>query len=80
MKKTRTKLLVKYSAFEFGETWWFLNEVFYFSHFAWCTSKTMLKMLKDMKCARFIKRYSSEEELNIDVDLTFIKYEMKHIS
>ena len=65
------KLLVKYSAFEFGETWWFLNEVIDFQYFDWCTSKTMLKILKDIKCARFIKRYSSEEELNIDVDLTY---------
>lgn len=29
----------------------------------------MLKALKDIKCARFVRRYSSEEELDIDVDL-----------
>ena len=74
------KLLVKYSAFEFGETWWFLNEVIDFQYFNWCTSKTMLKILKDIKCARFIKRYSSEEELNIDVDLNVVDYEMKCVS
>ena len=74
------KLLVKYSTFEFGQAWWFLDEVIDFQHFEWCTSKTMLKMLKDIKCAKFIKRYSSEEELNIDVDLTFVEYKMKNIS
>ena len=74
------KLLIKFSAFEFGETWWFLNEVYDYHYFDWCTSKTMLKTLKDIKCARFIKRYSSEEELSIDVDLTFGEYEMKCVS
>lgn len=75
--KTKMKLLIKYSIVEFGETWWFLNEVFYFQHFDSCTTKTMLKVLTDIKCARFIKRYSSEEELNIDVDLNVVDYEMK---
>ena len=74
------KYLIKYSAFEFGETWWFLNEVYDFQHFNWCSSKTMLKLLKDIKMARFVKRYSSEEELNINVDLTFNEYEMKIVS
>ena len=79
-QKTKMKLLIKYSAFEFGETWWFLNEVFCFQRFDWCTSKTMLKILKDIKCARFIKRCSSEEELNIYVDLMFGEYKMKHVN
>ena len=74
------KLLIKYFTFEFGETWWFLNEVFYIQYFDWCTSKTRLQILKNANCARFIKRYSSEEELNIDVDLIFGEYEMKCIN
>ena len=74
------KWLIKYSAIECGEIWWFLNEVYDHHHFDWCTSKTMLKILKDIKCARFIRRYSLEEELNIDVDLMFGEYEMKRVN
>ena len=74
------KYLVKHSSIESGQVWWFLDKVIDFQRFEWCTSKTMLKMLKDIKCARFIKRYSSEEELNIDVDLMFSEYEMKYVS
>lgn len=72
--------LIKYSTIEAGQQWWFLNEVDDFQHFEWCTSKTMLKMLKDIRCARFVKRYSSEDVLNIDVDLIFGEYEIKYIS
>ena len=73
------KYLIKHSSIEFGKVWWFLDEVIDFQHFEWCTSKTMLKILKDIKCARFIKRCSSEEELNIYVDLMFGEYEMKRV-
>jgi hypothetical protein len=71
------KYLVKHFSIESGKVWWFLDEVVDFQYFEWCRSKTMLKMLKDIKCARFIKRYDSEEELNIDADLMFGKCEMK---
>ena len=71
------KYLVKHSSIEFGKAWWFLDEVTDFRYFDWCTSKIMLKMLKDIKCARFIKRYGSEEQLNIDADLMFGECEMK---
>ena len=73
------KYLVKHSSIEFGKIWWFLDEVIDFQYFEWYTSKTMLKILKDIKCARLVKRYDSEEELNIDVDLMFDECEMKCI-
>ena len=63
--------LVKHCSEECGQTWWFLDEVVDFQHFDWCRSKTMLKMLKDIRCARFVRRYDSEEKLNIDVDLKY---------
>ena len=31
----------------------------------------MLKILKDIRCARFVRRYESEEKLDIDVDLKY---------
>lgn len=68
------KYLIKYSHIEFGQMWWFLDEVIDLQHFEWCTSKTMLKMLQDIKCAKFVKRYDLEEKLNIDVDLTYSTY------
>ena len=73
------KYLVKHSSIESGQVWWFLDEVIDFQCFKWCTSKTMLKMLKDIKCARFIKRYGSEDMLNVDVDLVFGECEMKQV-
>jgi len=71
--------LVKYSWDEFGQTWWFLNEVYDIQHFEWCRSKTMLKMLKDIRCARLVKRYDSEEKLNIDVDLIYPMHDIKNV-
>ena len=65
------KYLIKYSYIECGKTWWFLNEVDDLQHFEWCNSKTMLQILKDIKCARFVKRYDSEEKVNIDADLNY---------
>ena len=65
------KYLIKHSSEEAGQTWWFLNEVYDIQLFEWCRSKTMLKMLKDIRCAIFVKRYDSEEKLNIDVDLKY---------
>jgi hypothetical protein len=72
--------LVKHSNIEFGKTWWFLNIVIDLPHFEWCKSKIILKHFKDIKVAKFIKRYASEEELNIDVDLHFNRYKMKYVS
>lgn len=63
--------LIKHSTIEDNKVWWFLDEIYSFQNFIWCTSKTKLRILKDIKCARFVKRYDSEEELNIDVDLTY---------
>ena len=65
------RYFIKYSAIENNQTWWFLNEVDDFLHFEWCRSKTMLKMLKDIRCAKFVKRYDLEEKLNIDVDICY---------
>lgn len=72
--------LVKHSTIESGKVWWFLNIVIDFEHFGWCKSKIILKHFIDIKVAKFIKRYASEEELNIDVDLQFNKYKMKYVS
>ena len=77
------KYFIKYSAIENDKTWWFLNEVDDFLHFEWCRSKTMLKMLKDIRCAKFVKRYDLEEKLNIDVDIYYGIYDnfmMKNVS
>lgn len=71
------KYLVKHSSIEFGKVWWFLDEVYDFHYFELCTSSMVLKFLKDVKRARLIKRYDSEEELNIDADLMFGGCEMK---
>lgn len=71
------KYLVKRSSIESGKIWWFLDEVCDFHYFELCISSTMLDFLKDAKCARFIKRYDSEEELNIDADLMLGEHKMK---
>lgn len=71
--------LIKYSLVEAGKTWWFLNEIYDAQHFEWCRSKTMLCFLKDIKVARFVKRYKSEVELDIDVDLMYLMHEIKHV-
>lgn len=68
-------LLVKHSSIEVGRRWWFLDEVY--SNECWndldFRSKDYLKFLKDEHIARFIKRYSSEEELEIDVLIRYSK-------
>lgn len=71
MHQAHTAYLIKHCSVECGQMWWFLDEVSDFQHFTWCSSKTMLKALKDIKCARLVRRYGSEEELDIDVDLKY---------
>ena len=73
------RYFLKYSNVEFGERWWFLNEVLDSQHFKQCTSVVLLKHLKDIKLAKFVKRYSSEEVLDIDVDLSYGKCKVKSI-
>lgn len=83
MYQAHTVYLIKHCSVECGKMWWFLDEANDFQHFAWCSSKTMLKILKDIKCARFVRRYDSEEKLNIDVDLTYgmhSSFMMKNVS
>ena len=58
--------LVKHSSVEFDHRWWFLDEVFDYDLWRTCTV-SFLKDLKDIGLARFMKRYSSEEELELDV-------------
>ena len=63
--------LIKHSSIEFGIEWWFLNQVHDYDDFDLCISTSILKDFKDFKRARFIKRYASEEELDIDVTLRY---------
>lgn len=74
--------LVKYTVVEDGKQWWFLNEVDDVVDFSLCNSISTLKSLKDYShFARFIKRYSSEEELDIEVNLKYgSQFKMKDLS
>ncbi len=74
------KYLVKHPTRMLGRICWLLDEVYDFHHFELCTSSMVLKFLKDVNCARLIKRYDSEEELNIDADLMFGECKMKCVS
>ena len=71
--------LLKHSSDEAGKTWWFLDIVDDPALFRWCQSKTMLKFLKDIGQAKFIKRYASEEELNVDADVAYASCAMKSL-
>lgn len=62
--------LVKHSSVEFDHRWWFLDEVFDYDLWRTCTV-SFLKDLKDIGLARFMKRYSSEEELELDVAIKY---------
>ncbi len=74
--------LVKYSIVEDGKQWWFLNEVDDLISFSVCNTISALKSLKDhYQFARFIKRYSSAEELVIEVNLKYgSQFRMKDLS
>ena len=73
--------LVKYTVVENGKQWWFLNEVDDVIDFFVCNSVFILDDLKDYsRSARFIKRYSSEEELDIEVNLKYgSQFKMKDL-
>lgn len=74
--------LVKYTVVENGKQWWFLNEVDDLIDFSICNRISTLKSLKDhSRFARFIKRYSSAEELDIEVNLKYgSQFTMKDLS
>lgn len=69
--KDKQYFLIKHSALESDQRWWFLDEVTDVIDFSICNDKCILKDLKDIKTARFVKRYASEEELDIDVTLRY---------
>ena len=69
--KAKQHFLIKHSALESDQRWWFLDEVIDVIDFSICNHKYILEDLKNIKAARFVKRYSSEEELDIDVTLRY---------
>ena len=60
--KDEQHFLIKHSALESGQRWWFLDEVDDIIDFSICNHIYVLKDLKDIQAARFVKRYASEEE------------------
>lgn len=62
--------LVKHSSVELDCRWWFLDEVFDYDIWRTC-SASFLESLKEIGLARFMKRYSSEEELELDVAIKY---------
>lgn len=69
--KDKQQFLIKHSTLELDQRWWFLDEVDDIIDFSICNSTFILKDLKNVKAARFVKRYASEEELDIDVILRY---------
>lgn len=63
--------LIKYSNAESDQRWWFLYEAERPIDFSVCNNEYILEDLKVIKSVRFVKRYSLEEELDIDVDLRY---------
>ncbi len=69
--KVEQHFLIKHSTLELDQRWWFLDEVDDIIDFSICNSKYILKDLKSIKAARFVKRYASEEELDIDATIRY---------
>ena len=63
--------LIKHSTLESDQRWWLLDEVADVIDFSICNHSYILEDLKNLKIARFVKRYASEEELDIDVMLRY---------
>lgn len=70
-KQSISHFLIKHSTLELDQRWWFLDEVDDIIDFSICNHKYILEDLKNVKAARFVKRYASEEELDIDVMLRY---------
>ena len=71
MNKIKQHFLIKHSTLESDQRWWFLDEVTDVIDFRLCNHRYILEDLKNLKIARFVKRYASEEELDIDVVLRY---------
>ena len=71
MNKIKQHFLIKHSTLESDQRWWFLDEVTDVIDFSLCNHRYILEDLKNLKIARFVKRYASEEELDIDVVLRY---------
>ena len=69
--KIEQHFLIKHSALESDQRWWFLDEVIDVIDFSICNHKYILEDLKNIKAARLVKRYASEEELDIDVTIRY---------
>ena len=69
--KVKQHLLIKHSTLESDQRWWFLDEVTDVIDFILCNHRYILEDLKNLKIARFVKRYASEEELDIHVVLRY---------
>lgn len=69
--KVKQHLLIKHSTLESDQRWWFLDEVTDVIDFILCNHRYILEDLKNLNIARFVKRYASEEELDIDVVLRY---------
>lgn len=69
--KDEQHFLIKHSTLESDQRWWFLDEVDNVIDFSICIHEYILEDLKNLKIARFVKRYASEEELDIDVALKY---------
>ena len=69
--KVKQHFLIKHSTLESDQRWWFLDEVTDVIDFSICNHRYILEDLKNLKIARFVKRYASEEELDIDVVLRY---------
>ena len=71
MNKIKQHFLIKHSTLESDQRWWFLDEVTDVIDFSLCNHRYILEDLKNLKIARFVKRYASEEELDMDVMLRY---------
>ena len=69
--KIKQHFLIKHSTLESDQRWWFLDEVTDVIDFRLCNHRYILEDLKNLKIARFVKRYASEEELDMDVMLRY---------
>jgi hypothetical protein len=69
--KVQQYFLIKHSALESDQRWWFLDEVGDIIDFSICNNKYILEDMKNLKIARFVKRYASEEELDIDATIRY---------
>lgn len=69
--KVEQHFLIKHSALESDQRWWFLDEVIDVIDFSICNHKYILEDLKNIKAARLVKRYASEEELDIDATIRY---------